>query len=122
MTPTPFDALVGGEPDTVSFIRDYVELRIGYSIVRLLTDPSGEIDRVAWRLTDADGADSLRRFIGRTVVAVGFDEHDHLRLSFSGDAYIAGSLRDEDRSGPEALHLLPADAQGRVHSATMSAW
>ena len=38
--------LVGGELDTVSFGRDYVELRIDYSIVRALTDPSGTIDGV----------------------------------------------------------------------------
>jgi hypothetical protein len=122
VTSSPFDALVGGELDAVSFVRDYVELRIDSAIVRLLTRPSGRIAGVAWQLTDASGADALRRLIGRTVVSVDFDEDDHLRLSFDEGTYIDASLRDEDRSGPEALHLMPADANGHVHAASMSVW
>ena len=60
MLDSPFGALVGHELDMVSFVRDYVELRIDYSIVRLLTDPSGSIDGDPWSLTDTTGADSLR--------------------------------------------------------------
>ncbi len=119
---SPFDALVGHELDMVSFVRDYVELRIDYSIVRLLTDPSGSIDGDTWSLTDTTGADSLRGYIGRVVVATDFDQARHLRLAFDGDAMIHASLLDEDRTGPEALHFMPADAKGQVHSVNMHIW
>lgn len=119
---SPFDDLVGGELDTVSFVRDFVELRIDYSIVRLLTSPSGLLAGMAWQLTDATGADSLRRFIGLVVVSADFDEDDHIRLSFGEDAYIEASLRSEDRSGPEALHLMPADDKGQVSTTNMWIW
>jgi hypothetical protein len=119
---SPFNALVGHEVDTVSFVRDYVELRVDYSIVRFLTDPSGSIGGDAWQLTDSGGADTLRRYIGCTVVATEFNEDEHLRLLFNNDAFIHASLREEDRSGPEALHFMPADADGRVHSGDMWVW
>lgn len=122
MTDSPFDVLVGQELDTVSFVRDYVELRIDYSIVRLLTDPSGSIDGDVWQLTQTGGAGALRRYIGRSVVATEFDEHEHLQLFFNEGASIKASLRDADRSGPEALHFMPADAKGQVHTATMRIW
>ena len=118
----PLDALVGQELDTVSFVSDYVELRIGYSIVRLLTDPSGSIGGEAWQLTQHAGADILRQYIGRTVEAVEFDESEHLRLIFNAGATIQAPLRDEDRSGPEALHFMPADAKGEVRTANMWIW
>ena len=121
MADSPFAPLVGAELDTVSFVRDHVELRIGYSIVRFLTDPSGTSDGQSWQLTGTDGADSLRRYVGRTVVAVEFDEHVYFRLFFD-DAEISASLRDEDRQGPEALHFMPADPTGRVHSSDMFIW
>lgn len=119
---SPFDVLVGSELDRVSFVRDYVELRVNYSIIRCLTDPSGSIDGDVWTLTENSGADRLRRYIGREVLATDFDEARHLRLVFEGGAVIEASLRDEHRTGPEALHFMPADAQGRVHSATMFIW
>jgi hypothetical protein len=119
---SPFDALVDHELDTVSFVRDYVELRIDYSIVRLLTDPSGSIDDDTWSLSETSGADALRCYIGRKVLAAEFDPRDHLRLVFDGGAIISASLRDEDRTGPEALHFLQADAKGQVHAATTWIW
>lgn len=122
MHDSPFDALVGHELDTVSFVRDYVELRVDYSIVRLLTDPSGSIDGDTWGLTETSGADRLRSYIGRVVVATEFDQASHLRLVFDDGAMIHASLRDQDRTGPEALHFMPADAKGQVHSATMHIW
>lgn len=122
VTDSPLESLIGRELNTVSFVRDYVELRIDYSIVRLLTDPSGLIDGNAWHLAEANGAGTLRRYIGRTVTAIEFDEHAHIRLLFDEDAMIVASLRVEDRSGPEALHFLPADVVGQVHTATMWIW
>ena len=122
MSDSPFDAVVGGELDTVSFVSDYVELRIDYSIVRLLTDPSGSIDGDDWRLTGTAGADTLRRYIGRSVVEADFVEDHHLILHFAGGPTLCAPLRDEDRRGPEALHFMPADERGEVHTSNMWIW
>lgn len=122
MGDSPFDILVGRELDAVSFVRDYVELHIDYSVVRLLTEPEGFLDGESWRLTDFGGADTLRRYIGRTIVATEFDEHERVRLEFEDGSNIQASLRDDDRVGPEALHLMPADASGQVHAQRMWIW
>lgn len=101
----PLDRLVGGELDTVSFVRDYVELRIGYAIVRAITSPNGIVDGVAWHFDDEGAADVMRRYIGRTVTAVELIEDHHIRLMFGSDAWFRISLRDDDRVGPEAAHF-----------------
>lgn len=41
MSENPLGILVGREVDAVSFVRNYVELRIDYSILRALTNPTG---------------------------------------------------------------------------------
>ena len=121
MSDSPFEALVGCELDCVSFVRDYVELRIDYSIIRLLIDPRGSVDGEEWNLADGRGADGLRKYIGRTVVAADFVDGERLVLHFDG-AIIHASLRDADRVGPEALHFMPADARGQVHAEKMWIW
>ncbi|MEN9646334.1 MAG: hypothetical protein RL238_3003 [Actinomycetota bacterium] len=113
---------MGHDLDMVSFVRDYVELRINYSIVRLLTEPNGSIEGHHWTLTPDSGGDILRRYIGRKVLATEFDATTHLRLTFEGEATIEAPLGDEHRTGPEALHFMPADERGRVHSASMHIW
>lgn len=122
MLGSPFETLVGHVLDMVSFVRDYVELRINYSVVRLLTDPNGSIEGDHWTLTPDGGGDILRRYIGLNVLATEFDETTHLRLVFEGGATIEVPLGDEHRTGPEALHFMPADERGRGHSASMYIW
>ncbi|CAN5757657.1 hypothetical protein BH24ACT5_BH24ACT5_11140 [soil metagenome] len=108
----PSHVLLGGELDVVSFVRSYVELRIDYSLVRLLVPPSGVIDGQSWQLTDDTGADMLRRSINRTVFAVDFVDHEHLNLRIDGDATLGVSLRWTDGRGIEALELMLADERG----------
>jgi hypothetical protein len=93
MSEHPLGSLVGTELDTVSFVRDYVELRIDYSIVRALTYPSGTIDGRAWRLGDEGVADVMRRYIGRKVADVEVVEDQRILLTFDGDALLEISLR-----------------------------
>jgi hypothetical protein len=45
---SPFQALVGEQIDTVSFVRDYVELWIDCAIPRALADPTGMVDGTLW--------------------------------------------------------------------------
>jgi len=114
--------LVGGELDTVSFGRDYVELRIDYSIVRALTDPSGTIDGVAWRFRDKGAADVMRRYIGRKVTDVEVTPDQRILLTFDRDAWLEISLRPEDVRRPEAAHFVPAQADGTPDIAAMWIW
>ncbi|MEO8695540.1 MAG: hypothetical protein ABI658_18605 [Acidimicrobiales bacterium] len=123
MTEMPLGRLVGHDLDMVSFVRDYVELRIDYCIVRALTDPSGRIGDAGWRLPEHGAADILRRYIGLTVIATEVVEDDHLSLHFEGDAHIDVSLRPNDRVGPEAAHFVPSfPGTDRLDLAAMWVW
>jgi hypothetical protein len=82
MASAPLARLVGHELDTVSFVRDDIELRIDHSIVRVLTEPSGISGGDPWRLSDECGADILRRYIGLSVVAADVIEDDRISLVF----------------------------------------
>ena len=106
----------------VSFVRDYVELRIDYSVLRAITDPTGSIDGIEWRLSDDCAADLLRRYIGLTVSVAEVVEHDHLTLVFDSGDRISVSLRPNDRCGPEAAHFVPATPDGGLDTAAMWVW
>ena len=122
MTDNPFWLLIGQELDTVSFVRDYVELRIDYSVIRAMTDPTGSVDGVAWSFPRPGAADRLREYIGRTLLAAELETDDHILLTFEGDATIEISLRQEDRTGPEAAHFVPATESGSLDVAGMWVW
>lgn len=106
----------------MSFVRDYVELRIDYSIVRALTETHGVIDGLVWRLGDPGAADTLRKYIGRTVLGVDVADGEVLSLTLSGDATFVISLRPDDRVGAEAAHFVPARADGQLDVASMCIW
>lgn len=122
MSESPFQRLIGQELDMVSFVRDYVELRIDYSIIRALTDPTGSVDGMAWSFPRPGAADRLREYIGRTLLAAELEPDDHILLTFEGDATIEISLRREDRTGAEAAHLVPAGEEGELDVAGMWVW
>lgn len=122
MSEDPLGILVGQDVDAVSFVRDYVEVRIDYSIVRALTAPSGTIDGIAWRLGDDGAADVMRRYIGRTVAQVEVSEDQRIMLTFDRDTWLEISLRPERRLGPEAAHFIPARADGTLDPAAMWVW
>lgn len=106
----------------MGFVHDYVELRIDYSIVRALTEPSGTIDGTTWQLNDEGAADVMRRYIGRTVVEVEVQQDQRILLTFDRDAWLEISLRTQDMSGPEAAHFIPARVDGTPDTAAMWVW
>lgn len=122
MSENPLGILVGREVDAVSFVRNCVELRIDYSILRALTNPTGTIDGIPWRLADKRAADVMRRYIGRTVVDVEVTQDQRILLMFDRDAWFEISLRQEDRPGAEAAHFVPARADGIPDVAAMWVW
>jgi hypothetical protein len=119
---SPLSALVGHDVDTVSFVRDYVELRIDYSIVRAITEPHGTIDGVDWRLQDPGATELLRRYIGRFVVEAEVIDGDRLTLEFEDGSRFEVSLHPDDRVGPEAAHFVPAAQDGDPTPRGMSIW
>lgn len=122
MPDAPLDCLVGQELDTVSFVRDYVELRIDYSIVRALTAPTGSIGGIEWELYDEGAADLLRRYIGLTVSAAEVIDDERITLFFGGSDRIDVSLRPADHGGLEAAHFVPALPGGQLDLAGMWVW
>jgi hypothetical protein len=118
----PLAGLVGQELDSVSFVRDYIELRIDYSILRALGPVAGLIGGIRWRLDDEHGADLLRRYIGRAVTTAEIIENERISLVFGSDDRIDLSLKPEDRVGPEAAHFVPARKDGRPDTAAMWIW
>ena len=84
--------LVGQELDTVSFVRDYIELRIGYSILRALGPAAGSSTALGGALDDERGADLLRRYIGRAVTTAEIIENERILLVFGSDDRIDLSL------------------------------
>ena len=122
MEPTGLEQIVGKEIDTVSFVRDYVEIRIDYSILRALTNPTGSVDKITWRFGDPGSADTMLRYIGRWVFAVEVIEGQHLMLRLDGDYTFVISLRQEDRRCAEAAHFVPARPDGSLDSAAMFVW
>ncbi len=106
----------------VSFVRDYVELRIDYSIVRALTEPTGSIGGIRWRGDEAGSADLLRQYIGLTVEAAEVVEDDRISIRFDSQDWIAISLSADDRVGAEAAHFVPALPDGRLDVGEMWVW
>lgn len=122
MTAGPLDQLIGQELDTVSFVRDYVELRIDYSILRALTSPTGIVGGMRWQLSEDGSADLLRKYIGKTVSAAELVEGERISIVFDSGDRIDVSLRPNDRVGPEAAHFVPAGADGSLDTASMWVW
>jgi hypothetical protein len=119
---TSLDGLVGQDINTVSFVMDYVELRIYYSTVRALTPPSGTVDGIPWRFDEPGAADIMRRYIGKGVIAVELIEDERLTLVLDGGGTFDISLRPEDRVCPEAAHFVPGGTTGLPDVTHMSIW
>lgn len=114
--------LVGHDIDTVSFVRDFVELRIDYSIVRSHAVTTGTIDDVAWRFGDPGSADVMCRYIGRYITSIDVVDGDRITMHLERGATFVISLRPEDRVGVEAAHLVPARPDGTLDASAMWIW
>lgn len=121
-------SLVAGEIDTVSFVRDYVEFRVDYNVLRALSPPEIRLpDGQSYRFPEAGSRDALCGLIDSSVVEAresGSDSGDDLRIEVRTDAghLLTIPLDAGSRAGGEAAHLVPADRQGRLESAGMWIW
>jgi len=120
--------LVGGELDTVSFVRDYVEFRVDYNVLRALTPPQLRLpDGRSHRFPDAGSRDALCTLIDSSVVDAcerGSEDADDLRIEVRTDAghLLTIPLDSTSRAGVEAAHLVPADERGRLDVPGMWIW
>jgi hypothetical protein len=114
--------LSGGHLDTVSFVMDYVEFRVGYSILRALAGPRVELhDGVSAQFPEAGSRDALCRLIDSEVVTA--DEvADGTRLEVRtsrGDLLV---IDGSDHPHPEFAQLVPADERGELQVSEMYIW
>lgn len=118
--------LVGGHLNMVSFVMDYVEFRIDYHCLRALSPPRVILaDRTTATFPEPGSRDALCRLIDSTVISARevLEQSRPMRIELETDA---GDVLDVDFSrdsgGPEAAHLVPADANGRLTTRGMSIW
>lgn len=117
--------LIGGDLDAVSFVRDYIEFRIDYNVLRALTSPQIRLpDGKSHRFPDPGPRDALCTLIDSHVVEAcerGSDEGDDLRIEIHTDRghVLTIPLDRGSPVGPEAAHLVPADG---LDGAGMSIW
>jgi hypothetical protein len=113
--------LVGREVSAVCFVRDYVELHFDGPIVRAISDPYGMWGCGGWRFPAGDAANAMRRYIGQTVDGFEFVAGRYAQLAF-GEHSFTIPLDDESRWGPEAMHVVAVDDDGRTDSRHMLIW
>ncbi len=120
--------LEGGHLDTVSFVMDYVEVRIGYNVLRSqASDPTVRLpDGSIYKFPQDGSRDALCSMIDANVIAaseLGVDTDDwRIEVRTDKGHVLTIPLGWEQRVGPEAAHLVPADASGRLEGSGMWIW
>ena len=119
--------LLRGDLDTVSFIRDYVEFRIDYNVLRCMTGPIVRTGRNEWRFPGPGSRDALCGLIDGVVKEVEVtDAGIELRMDLERTLILPldrkSRTRPDGRVSPEAVHLVPADERGSLDVAGMVIW
>ena len=113
---------LGGHLDTVSFVMDYVEFRIGYSVLRAHAAPRVELhDGTAAAFPEPGSRDALCRLINSEVVSA-HEASDAARLEVrtnTGDLLV---IDGSDHPHPEFAQLIPADERGNLMVSEMYIW
>ncbi|WP_124607065.1 hypothetical protein [Burkholderia sp. Bp9142] len=103
--------LEGRELGAVTFVRDYVQLHFEGPLLNAYVWPIVLTGNERYSVGGRGYRDELCARIGCTVNSAEETE-EHMTLSFSDGSSVEISLRDEDRSGPEAVLL--DDGSGQV--------
>jgi hypothetical protein len=119
--------LLRGDLDTVSFVRDYVELRIDYNILRCMTGPIVRTGGNEWRFPHPGSRDALCGLVDGVVKEVQVtDAAIELRMDAERTLLLPLDAKSrtlpDGRVSPEAVHLVPADARGSLDVARMMIW
>ena len=115
--------LVEGHLDTVSFVMNYIELRIGYSILRALNPPRVKLrDGTVATFPQPGSRDALCRLIDTKVVAAREVTDGPWRIEVETDRGDLLVVPIDSTDHPESAHLVPADERGRLHGERMYIW
>jgi len=123
----PLAPLLNGDLDMVSFVRDYVEVRIDYNVLRCMTGPIVQTDADTVRFPDHGSRDALCGLIGGVVLDIDITA-DAIELSMDSGRRLVLPLDETSRTlpdgriMPEAVHFVPADERGRLEVARMVIW
>jgi hypothetical protein len=120
---TARELLIGREVSAVCFVRDYGELHFDGPIVRAVSNPFGSwmAHHRGWRYPEGDSATVMLGFIGRVVDDFTFVPGEYAQLAFGEDAFTI-PLTDDARRGPEALHVVGVDEDGRTDASHLWVW
>ena len=119
--------LLCGDLDTISFVRDYVEVRIDYNVLRCMTGPVVQNKMGDVRFPGAGSRDALCGLIGSAVTRIAVTD-DAIELHMDSTDALVLPMDHESRTLPdgrvlpEAVHLVPVDERGRPDSAKMLVW
>jgi len=95
----------GRELSAVTFVRDYLQLHFDGPFLNAYVWPVVVLpDAVPYSAATRGYRDKLCARIGCAVLSAS-ETKDHIAISFADDSLFRISLRDEDRSGPEAAVL-----------------
>ena len=114
--------LVGGHLDTVSFVMDYVEFRIGYGILRAHAGPRVELhDETVAQFPDPGSRDALCRLIDSTVVSAR-EADGAMRIEVWTDRGDLLVIDGNEYPHPEFAQLVPANERGKLEVSQMYIW
>lgn len=114
--------LVGGHLDTVSFVMNYVEFRIGYNILRAHTAPRVELHDGTTAVFPAPGSrDALCRLIDSDVVSA-HEAAEGTRLEIRTSKNDLVLIDGSGYRYPEFAQLVPADERGKLLVSKMYIW
>ena len=97
--------LAGGQLNSVEVVQDYVQLRFDGPTLTAHLPPVVHIGSKTVSSGQQGYRDALCERIGRTVAGAGVDV-DVLVVRFDDGTRITILLRDEDRTGPEAVEYV----------------
>lgn len=101
--------LDGAELAGITFIRNYLQLLFDGTYLNAYVWPVVSIDDVKFHLETPGYRDALCQQINKTVIKTVEVPNKKIALLFSNNCEMEFSLRDEDRSGPEAI-MIQADS------------
>lgn len=97
-------ASIGATLESVTFVRDYVQLQFNAAHLTAYTSPQVEAAGGRWTSQDIGWCDSLCARIGVAAKSASCSDPG-LQFDFVDGSAIAVSLRDEDYHDPEAFML-----------------
>jgi hypothetical protein len=95
-------AIEGEQLKAVEFVEDYLQLRFGDPLLKLLGWPYVMLTDFSVAFGEPEYRNALCAQIGEQVSAAMLEDDDALTIEFANGVVFGLSLREEDRDGPES--------------------